>query len=47
VTVGRLLSHDPAVRPDPKEAIAILEEYANDPLVAHPLRTRRKRKRRR
>jgi len=46
VAVGRLLSHDPAVRPDPAEAVAILEEYANDPLVAHPLRTRRKRRRR-
>ncbi len=45
VTVGRLLSHDPAVRPDPKEAVAILEEYVQDPLVTHPLKTRRKRHR--
>jgi serine/threonine-protein kinase len=46
VTVGRLLSHDQAVRPEPAEAVAMLEEYANDPLVTHPLRTRRKRRRR-
>jgi len=45
VVVGRLLSHDPAVRPDPAEAVAILEEYANDPLVARPLKTRRRRRR--
>jgi serine/threonine-protein kinase len=44
VTVGRLLSHDPAVRPDPAEAVAMLEEYANDPLVTNPLRTRRKKR---
>jgi serine/threonine-protein kinase len=46
VTVGRLLSHDPAVRPGPAEAVAILEEYAQDPLVTHPLKTRRRRRRR-
>ncbi len=46
VTVGRLLSHDPAVRPDPAEAVAMLEEYVEDPLVTHPLRTRRKKRRR-
>jgi serine/threonine protein kinase len=45
VTVGRLLSHDPAVRPEPPEAVAMLEEYATDPLVLRPLRTRRKRRR--
>ncbi|MFI5403970.1 MAG: protein kinase [Planctomycetota bacterium] len=45
VTVGRLLSHDPAVRPDPAEAVKMLEEYAQDPLVTHPLKTRRKRRR--
>ena len=44
VTVGRLLSHDPAVRPDPAEAVAMLEEYLKDPLVAHPLKTRRKKR---
>ncbi len=46
VTVGRLLSHDPAVRPDPAEAVAMLEEYLEDPLVTHPLKTRRKKRRR-
>jgi len=46
VTVGRLLSHDPAVRPDPAEAVAMLEEYVEDPLVTHPLKTRRKKRRR-
>lgn len=46
VTVGRLLSHDPAVRPDPAEAVAILDEYLQDPLVTHPLKTRRKKRRR-
>lgn len=46
VTVGRLLSHDPAVRPDPAEAVTMLEEYAQDPLVAHPLKTRRRKRRR-
>ncbi len=45
-TVGRLLSHDPAARPGPAEAVAMLEEYANDPLVTNPLRTRRKKRRR-
>ncbi|HEX5136716.1 MAG TPA: protein kinase [Planctomycetota bacterium] len=45
-TVGRLLSHDPAVRPGPAEALRMLEEYATDPLVAHPLRTRRRKRRR-
>jgi serine/threonine-protein kinase len=44
VTVGRLLSHDPAVRPGPLDAVSMLEEYLNDPLVLHPLRTRKKRR---
>lgn len=46
VTVGRLLSHDQAARPEPAGAVAMLEEYASDPLVANPLRTRRKKRRR-
>jgi serine/threonine-protein kinase len=46
VTVGRLLSHDPAVRPDAAEAVRMLEEYLADPLVTHPLKTRRKKRRR-
>jgi serine/threonine-protein kinase len=45
-TVGRLLSRDPAARPDPAEALRILEEWQQDPLVAHPLKTRRKKRRR-
>lgn len=46
VTVGRLLSRDPAVRPDAAEAVRMLEEYVKDPLVTHPLKTRRKKRRR-
>jgi serine/threonine-protein kinase len=44
-TVGRFLSRDPAARPDPAEAVRVLEEWVQDPLITHPLKTRRKRRR--
>ena len=46
--VSRLMAHDPHQRCDSAAAVALLEAYANDPLVANPLQsTRKKRKRRR
>jgi serine/threonine-protein kinase len=45
--VASLMSHDPAQRPDAGGAVALLEAYANDPLVTRPLKTRRKRRRQR
>ncbi|MEM8885826.1 MAG: protein kinase [Planctomycetota bacterium] len=45
--VNRLLAHDPADRPDPAAAVALLEAYANDPLVANPLQSRKRKKTRR
>jgi len=45
--VSQLMCHDPARRPDTAAAVALLEAYANDPLVATPLKSRKKRRRRR
>jgi len=45
--VGRLLTHDPKKRPDTAAAVALLEAYRDDPLLARPLRSRRLRHRRR
>jgi serine/threonine-protein kinase len=44
-TVASLMAHHPDARPDAEQAIALIEAYMNDPLVARPLRTRRKRRR--
>jgi serine/threonine-protein kinase len=44
-TVASLMTHHPAARPDAAQAIALFEAYMNDPLVARPLRTRRRRRR--
>jgi serine/threonine-protein kinase len=40
--VGRLMAHNPAKRADTAAAVALLEAYANDPLVAQPLKKKRR-----
>ena len=45
--VALLMAREPFERSDPAAAVALLEAYANDPLVAQPLRTRKKKRRRR
>jgi len=45
--VERLMAHRPGERASPAQAVVLLEEYANDPLVARPLKTRRRKRRRR
>jgi serine/threonine protein kinase len=45
--VSRLLKHDPRQRVDSAAAVALLEAYSNDPLVAAPLRPGKKKRRRR
>ena len=45
--IGHLLAHDPAKRADPAAAVALLEAYANDPLLANPIKPRKKPRRRR
>jgi serine/threonine-protein kinase len=42
--VGSLMTRDPGARPDAAGAVALLEAYLSDPLVAHPLRTRRRKR---
>jgi serine/threonine-protein kinase len=45
--VGRLMRHDPGPRAATAEAVRLLEEYRGDPLLKRPLKSRRKRPRRR
>jgi len=40
--VNRLMAHDPRQRADTAAAVALLAAYENDPLVANPLRTKRR-----
>jgi serine/threonine-protein kinase len=44
--VGRLLAHDPSQRADTAAAVALLAAYERDPLVANPLRKKRRKRRR-
>ncbi len=46
-TVSRLMTYDPAKRPDPSAAVALLDAYANDPLLGKTITSRKKRRRRR
>jgi serine/threonine protein kinase len=43
--VATLMAYEPRARADAAAAVALLEAYANDPLVAQPLRRRRKKRR--
>lgn len=43
--VGSLMAHRPQDRADPAAAAGLLEEYALDPLVAHPPQSRKRRPR--
>ena len=43
--VGSLMAHRPADRADAAAAVALLEEYAHDPLVANPPRSTKRRPR--
>lgn len=45
--VSQLMRHDPARRADTAAAVALIEAYAKDPLVANPIKSRKKRRRRR
>jgi len=45
--VNRLLAHEPRQRADLAAAVALLAAYENDPLVANPLRKKRRTRRRR
>ena len=45
--VDRLMAHRPDDRASPAQAVALLEEYATDPLVARPPKKKKKRRRRR
>lgn len=45
--VGRLMAHQPRQRADTAAAVALLAAYENDPLVANPLRKKRRTRRRR
>jgi serine/threonine-protein kinase len=40
--VNRLMAHKPANRADTAAAVALLEAYSNDPLVAQPLKKKRR-----
>ena len=40
--VSRLMAHQPTQRADTAAAVALLEAYSNDPLVAQPLRKKRR-----
>ena len=46
-TGSRLMTYDPAKRPDPSAAVALLDAYANDPLLGKTITPRKKRRRRR
>ncbi|MEE8106638.1 MAG: protein kinase [Planctomycetota bacterium] len=45
--VGKLMARDPAARPDPGTAVALLEAYANDPLLNKSITKKKRRRRRR
>jgi serine/threonine-protein kinase len=45
--VGNLMAHDPSRRADPDVAVGILEAYDADPLLRTPLKSRKRRKRKR
>jgi len=45
--INRLMAHEPRQRADTAAAVALLAAYENDPLVANPLRKKRRTRRRR
>jgi len=45
--VGNLMAQDPADRPDPAAAVALLEAYVNDPLLSTSITKKKRRRRRR
>ena len=45
--VTRLMTPDPTERPTPKEAAVLLQDFLNNPLAQQPLRSTRRRRRRR